>query len=110
MLRRAAARPSKSQAYASFRLWALCVDGCIPQFYIACDVVGHNRVSHSMYRFRSQFRFLVLATVALTLAAAYLQTAFARAQSANGEMGSAATLTGVDVYERYPQAPFKGAR
>jgi len=63
-----------------------------------------------MYRFRSQFCFVALATAWIVLLAAHPRTSSARAQQPAGPRGAAATLTGVDVYERYPIQPFKGAR
>jgi uncharacterized protein YbbC (DUF1343 family) len=63
-----------------------------------------------MYRFRSQICFAVLAAASIGLTLTHARTPVVRAQNANGDPKAAATLTGVDVYERYPKEPFLGAR
>jgi uncharacterized protein YbbC (DUF1343 family) len=61
-----------------------------------------------MYRFRSQIVFVAM--VALALAPASGRPSSARAQQPTAQAFNLATLTGVDVYEKYPVEPFKGAR
>jgi uncharacterized protein YbbC (DUF1343 family) len=63
-----------------------------------------------VYRFRSQICVVALAAVPFALASASLRTPSVQAQPPRGDAGTAVTLAGVDVYEKYPIEPFKGAR
>jgi uncharacterized protein YbbC (DUF1343 family) len=63
-----------------------------------------------MYRVRSQFTLVALATLAILPVLTPWKPASARAQQPDAGGSPGHVLTGVDVYERYPAEPFAGNR
>jgi uncharacterized protein YbbC (DUF1343 family) len=63
-----------------------------------------------MFRFRSQIAYVGMATVTLLATPTLFRAAPGKAASQASRAAAAKVFTGIDIYERYPHEPFKGAR
>src|ERR1019366_3421753 len=111
MLRERPAPASKAPVYTSFPLRAFSVGGCIPRLCIAHALMGHNRASRTIFRYRS-LRVLLLAAI-LPIFCAPAQGSHGRLnarQLTSAASAIARTKTGIDVLEQQNFAPLRGKR